>query len=58
MPVTLRGIWSGDVDFNDGGLDKQYKNYKGRLSCIQSLKIRDASDLDGLYTQLNTIDEG
>ena len=52
---SMRGVWSGDIDLNDGGLDKQYENYKGRLSCIQSLKIRDASDRDGLHTQLNTI---
>ena len=30
----MKGIWSGDVNLNDGELEKQYKEYQDRLSLI------------------------
>lgn len=36
---SVSGIWSGDVDHNDGALQCQYNAYKHRLKCIQNLKM-------------------
>ena len=30
----MKRIWSGDVNLNDGELEKQYKEYQDRLSLI------------------------
>ena len=35
----MKGIWSGDINLNDGELEKQYKEYQDRLSLIMSLKL-------------------
>ena len=35
----MKGIWSRDVNLNDGELEKQYKEYQDRLSLIMSLKL-------------------
>ena len=35
----MKGIWSGDVNLNDGELEKQYKEYQDRLSLIMSLEL-------------------
>ena len=39
LAESMKGIWSGDVNLNDGELEKQYKEYQDRLSLIMSLKL-------------------
>ena len=42
---STRGVWSGDVDVNDGGVDKQKTLYKTRLSLIENLCITNRESL-------------
>ena len=42
---STRGVWSGDVDVNDGGVDKQKILYKTRLSLIEKLFITNRESL-------------
>ena len=37
LAESTRGVWTGDVDFNDGALDKQYRKYNDRLHAINDL---------------------
>lgn len=37
--------WSGDVDLNNGELQKQYKAYRDEISFINSLSCDDRSKL-------------
>ena len=38
LAESTRGIRSGDMDVNDGALDKQYQEYNNRLPTIKNLK--------------------
>ena len=49
----MKGIWSGDVDMNDGDLERQYKEYQDRLSMIMSIKL--SSNREELLGQLTLI---
>ncbi|SMN02438.1 hypothetical protein SPONN_1067 [uncultured Candidatus Thioglobus sp.] len=44
LAESTKGIWSGDVDLNDGDLDKQYQHYAGRVLCINNLQLSDSND--------------
>lgn len=41
LSESLKGIWSGDVDLNDGKLQDQYKRYSDRLSFIKKIGLDD-----------------
>ena len=54
---SLRLLWSGDVDLNDGELSKQYQQYRSRLAFIGALtstSIHLADDLGKLHRELAT----
>ena len=36
---STRGVWSGDVDLNDGDLQKQFIQYQSRLGTIRKLSL-------------------
>lgn len=38
---STKGIWSGDVDLNDGVLQAKYKEYVDRLSFMKSIGLSD-----------------
>lgn len=38
LAESTKGLWSGDVDHDDGKLQEQYKQYHKRLLSIQDLK--------------------
>ncbi len=40
---SVGGVWSGDVDLNDGSLESQYSSYCERLSFVEGLGLRDRS---------------
>ena len=42
---STRGVWSGDVDLNDGELDKQKELYKTRLAFIENLHATNRESL-------------
>lgn len=50
LAESMRGVWSGDVDLNDGNLHQQYKLYQDRLSRITSLKL--SSNLEEVCIQI------
>ena len=37
--MSVRGLWSGDVDLNDGKLPKMYSEYTSRLSFIKGMGL-------------------
>lgn len=39
LAESTKGLWSGDVDHNDGKLQEQFKQYNKRLLAIQDLKF-------------------
>lgn len=41
---SVRGVWNGDVDLNDGSLQHQYEKYQQCVEAIQSLKLTNCSD--------------
>ena len=49
----MKGIWSGDVNLNDGELEQQYKQYQDRLSLIMSIKL--SSNREELLGQLTSV---
>lgn len=56
LSESTRGVWSGDVNLNDGALEQQLKVYQERLSRINGIKS--GSDREGLLRQLTAaIDE-
>lgn len=52
---SVKGVWSGDVDLNDGYLKAQIGDYKKRLKSIEELKPIDSPIL--LQNLENTISE-
>lgn len=38
LAESMKGVWTGDVDLNDGDLDNQYKEYTSRLLSIRNLQ--------------------
>lgn len=42
---SMRGVWSGDVDLNDGHLEEQKASYKNCLSEIERLSVVDRVSL-------------
>ena len=49
----MKGIWSGDINLNDGELEQQYQRYQDRLSLIMSIKL--SSNCDELLGQLTSV---
>ena len=35
----MEGVWSGDVNLNDGEVEQQYKQSQDRLSMIMSIML-------------------
>ncbi len=57
LAESTRGIWSGDVDLNDGDVERQYKKYQDRLLVIQNLQLKmqqTAKDYAFRWTILST----
>lgn len=55
LSESTRGVWTGDVDFNDGVLAKQYQKYNDRLHAIKNLQLTNANlchDLENEYQEL------
>lgn len=53
---SMRGVWSGDVDLNDGHLEEQKASYKNRLSEIERLSMVDrASFVKQLSSQIDAL---
>ena len=50
LSESTRGVWSGDVNLNDGALEKQLKLYQERLSRVNDIKL--VSDREALLRQL------
>ena len=55
LAESTRGIWSGDVDVNDGALEKQYREYNNRLLTIKNLKSSNANLLSQLDDQVQQL---
>jgi hypothetical protein len=53
LSESMKGVWSGDVNLDDGKLEQQYKQYQDRLSLIMSIKL--SSNRDELLGQLTSI---
>ena len=54
----MKGVWSGDVDLNDGCLQAQIDAYKKRLDYIEEIKSKEPSHTPMLLQQLeNTLSE-
>lgn len=46
LEESVRGIWNGDVNLNNGELEKQYNEYCHRLQSIKGLKLEDMESLN------------
>jgi len=55
LAESIRDIWSGDMDLNDGALDKQYQEYNNRLLTIKNLKSSNANLLSRLDDQVQQL---
>lgn len=51
---STKGIWSGDVDLNDGVLQAKYKEYVDRLSFIKSIGLSDCETKQQLMEDMGT----
>ena len=45
LAESMKGLWSGDIDLDDGDLQEQLKQYNDRLLSIQDLKFSDCTVL-------------
>jgi len=50
---SVNGVWSGDVDLNDGKLQELYQEYKGQQELINSLILLE--NRTNLCTALNNM---
>ena len=55
LSESMAGIWHGDVDLNDGALEREYNAYKDRLQEIDKLKVHSNISRSQLIVQLNSI---
>lgn len=53
---SVHGVWSGDVDLNDGILEKEYAAYKQRTLDVSKLGLQN-SVRNGLMKERDQIDE-
>ena len=53
LSESTRGVWSGDVNLNDGALEEQFQVYQDRLSRVADIKLCD--DRGRLLRQLGGI---
>lgn len=56
----MKGVWSGDVDLNDGKLQEMYSVYMDRLRFINNIGLSDrdsrqhlADDMDACVNQMS-----
>ena len=52
---SMRMEWSGDVDLNDGSLQRQYDAYIQRLDFINGLGLRERSSAHQILLDLQTL---
>lgn len=57
LKESARLQWSGDVDLNDGSLQKQYQNYRTRLEIAAKVGLNEGkqgalSDLEVVHTEI------
>jgi len=55
LSESAKGIWTGDVDLNDGALEKQYIEYKTKLVTIENLQPSSVNLLSDLENQLQQL---
>ena len=53
LKESARGQWSGDVDLNDGSLQKQYESYKTRLEVAAKVGLKGGKE--GALKDLNVV---
>ena len=41
---STKGVWSGDVDLNDGELQKLYRDHLDRLEFIDAVGVKDRAE--------------
>ena len=67
LKESVKRVWSGDVDLNDGGLQKQYDDYIKRIDQAKKLSIQNGESeacsqlkslLDDLTKDLEFIHSG
>ena len=52
---SVRGIWSGDVDHNNGDLQRQYTAYQQRLQSIAEIQMATSSNHSELLEKLKVV---
>ena len=57
LSESTRGIWSGDVDLNDGKLQDQYRKYSDRLSFIKKIGSGDHETKEALVEDMGLCTE-
>ena len=55
MKESVRLKWSGDVDLNDGSLQKDYDAYQHRLKQIEETGISESNVIDQLKMLLDSL---
>ena len=45
LKESARGQWSGDVDHNDGSLQKQFESYKSRLDIAATIGLNGGKEV-------------
>ena len=50
---STKGEWSGDVDLNDGSLQRLYQQFRGRLQWTEGIGLQQRSNRDTIKSDLN-----
>ena len=51
---STRGVWSGDVDLNDGKLKKIYQDLQSQLKWLKGIGLDDRRDKKTIKSDLST----
>lgn len=55
LSESTSGVWSGDVDLNDGNLQKLYSSLQERMKFISSIGLDDRAEVDKVLADLNAV---
>ena len=57
LSESVRGEWSGDVDLNDGTLQRSYEAYQQRLELIERLGVGERAHREAVAEDLHHLSD-
>lgn len=55
LSESTRGVWSGDVDMNDGTLEKLFQNFSRQLKFVKSIGLGDRATGELMLSDLEQV---